>query len=239
MATPHLSDAPARRDFDSPDALAEALASDIARSVAASIAQRGEASLLVSGGSTPKRLFRELARRPLDWASVRVSLVDERCVGAASERSNARLVAENLLTGPAAAAEFVPLFLDGLSAADAVARASARVARLSRPFDAVVLGMGNDGHTASFFPGADALDAALDPANPEPLVAIEAPGAGEPRITFTLPTLLDTRLLALHIEGAEKAATLTRALAPGPVVEMPVRAVLRQHATPLTIYWCP
>jgi len=239
MTTPNRSESPARRDFETPAALADALAAEIARALAASIAGRGEASLLVSGGATPKRLFHELAGRPLNWAAVRISLVDERWVGPASERSNARLITENLLTGLARAAEFVPLFTDGIGAADGVSAASERVGRLSRPFDAVILGMGNDGHTASFFPGADRLDAALDPANTNPLIAIEAPGAGEPRVTFTLSSLLDTNLLALHIEGAQKAATLQRALAPGPVAEMPVRAVLRQPTTPLTVYWCP
>jgi 6-phosphogluconolactonase len=239
MTTPNRSESPARRDFGSRAALADALAADIARSLADSIAARGEASLLVSGGSTPKRLFQELAGHPLDWRAVRVSLVDERWVSPDSQRSNARLVAENLLTGPAEAAEFVPLYTEGMSAADGVAPAIERAGRLCRPFDAVILGMGTDGHTASFFPGADRLDAALDPANASPLIAIEAPGAGEPRLTFTLPSLLDTRLLALHVEGAQKAEALERALAPGPVAEMPVRAVLRQATTPLTIYWCP
>lgn len=239
MTTPSRSESPARRDFETPEALAGALASDIAGALGASIAARGAASLLVSGGSTPKLVFRALAGRPLDWAAVRVSLVDERWAGPASERSNARLVADNLLVGAAEAAEFVPLYTEGMSAADGVMSAAERVGRLSRPFDAVILGMGNDGHTASFFPGADRLDAALDLTSKSPLVAIEAPGAGEPRITFTLPALLDTNFLALHIEGAEKSATLERALATGPVAEMPVRAVLRQHATPLTIYWCP
>ena len=97
--------------------------------------------------------------------------------------------------------------------------------------------MGNDGHTASFFPGADNLKEALLAAGPA--IAIRAPGAGEPRITQVLRRLLDTEALYLHIEGEEKAATLQRALGEGPVEDMPIRAVLRQQIKPLEIYWAP
>ena len=104
------------------------------------------------------------------------------------------------------------------------------------PFAAVILGMGNDGHTASFFPGGDTLSEALT--SEGPTLAIRAPGAGEPRITFTLPRLLETDGLYLHIEGDEKAAVLDKALGDGPVEDMPIRAVLRSDA-PLAIYWSP
>jgi 6-phosphogluconolactonase len=97
--------------------------------------------------------------------------------------------------------------------------------------------MGNDGHTASFFPGGDTLAEALTAEGP--VVAIRAPGAGEPRVTLTLPALLAAKVLYLHIEGEEKVLTLRKAEAEGPVEAMPVRAILRQTQTPLTIYWCP
>jgi 6-phosphogluconolactonase len=106
-----------------------------------------------------------------------------------------------------------------------------------QPLDAAILGMGNDGHTASFFPGGDTLEEALT--GEGPVVAIRAPGAGEPRVTLTLKRLLAARALYLHIEGEEKVETLERAEADGPVEDMPVRAILRQTQTPLTIFWCP
>ena len=106
------------------------------------------------------------------------------------------------------------------------------------PFDVAVLGMGSDGHTASFFPGGDRLTEALDSDTPKRLIEMTAPGAGEPRLTFTLPVLEQSGRLKLHIEGAGKRTVLDKALTAGPEEEMPVRAVLRS-ATPVTLYWCP
>jgi len=229
----------ARNVFATRDRLAEALAEAVAENLNGGLDERGKASLAVSGGSTPKRFFEVLgAREDVDWENVTVTLVDERWVDEGSERSNARLVRDNLLQGPASAARFVPLYA-GTAEPDAagIAETNEAVSRVPSPFDAVILGMGNDGHTASFFPGGDALEDALNADGPT--LAIRAPGAGEPRVTFTLPRLLDTRALYLHIEGDEKAEVLDRALATGPVETMPVRAVLSQSHIPVSLYWCP
>ena len=228
-----------RRDFPGKAELAEALAAAVAADLAAGIAETGRAALAVSGGSTPARFFAALsARADLAWDQVVVTLVDERWVDESSERSNARLVRQGLLQGPAAAARFVPLYRGGTEPGPGgIAAANAALADLPARFDAVVLGMGNDGHTASFFPGGDTLAEAL--AAEGPALAIRAPGAGEPRVTLTLKRLLQTRSLYLHIEGEEKVVTLERALEDGPVEAMPVRAVLRQAAKPVTIFWCP
>ena len=227
---------PARRDFRDKQQLADALADAVAANLKAGIGSRGSASLAVSGGSTPARFFKALSERAdVLWDKVTVTLVDERWVDETSERSNGRLVKANLLQGRAAAASFVPLYQGGVEP-DAFAAGRAQ-RRVPQPFDAVILGMGNDGHTASFFPGGDNLAEALTADGP--VVAIRAPGAGEPRVTLTLRVLLATRALYLHIEGGEKVATLAQAEAEGPVEDMPVRAILRQTQTPLTIYWCP
>ena len=227
-----------RRSFADKTALAKELAETVAARIDAAIARDGVAAIAVSGGSTPGKFFSALGKtRTLAWEKVIVTLVDERWVDELNDRSNAKLVNEKLLQGPAAVARFLRLYSGGSEPdADAIARTNATLAELPESFAAVVLGMGNDGHTASFFPGGDTLDQVLT--DEGPAQALRAPGAGEPRITLTLPRLLRADGIYLHVEGEEKAATLDRALGDGPVEDMPVRAVLRS-GRPVTVFWCP
>jgi len=226
-------------EFSDGAALAEALADRVAGVLADAVAERGAASIAVSGGSTPKAFFKALSARDLDWARVTVTLVDERFVPADNPRSNHLLVAENLLQGKAAAARFVPLYHAAASAGAAADLASAETAEIGQPFDVVVLGMGTDGHTASFFPGGDRLAEAISAKTPRGVITMEADGAGETRLTLTFASLEDARLLVLHIEGQGKRDVLAAAEADGPEADMPVRAVLRRTETPVDIYWAP
>ncbi|WP_368562884.1 6-phosphogluconolactonase [Pseudoxanthomonas sp. UTMC 1351] len=218
-------------------ALAEGLATAVADDLRAGIAARGNATVALSGGNTPKRFMQTLSRHPLAWEKIVVTLVDERWVPATHERSNAKLVQENLLQGPAAAARFVPLYREMPEPEAAVAELEAG---LPQSFDAIVLGMGADGHTASFFSGGDHLVEALDPTGIARVLPMRAPGAGEPRITLTLPVLLAANRLYLHIEGAEKQTVLQHALTgEGEGKDYPVRAVLAHVARPVAVFSCP
>lgn len=227
-----------RRTFADKPTLAKELAEAVADRIRTAIAERGVAAIAVSGGSTPARFFQALGKtKDIEWTKVIVTLVDERWVDETSDRSNALLVNEKMLQGPAAVARFFPLYSGGDEPGAAeIAKTNALLAELPEQFAAVVLGMGGDGHTASFFPGGDTLAQALTAEGPT--LAIHAPGAGEPRITFTLPRLLHTDGLYLHIEGEEKAVVLDAALGDGPVEDLPIRAVLRS-GMPVTVYWCP
>lgn len=225
--------------FDNGADLAEGLAEAVAAALSAAVAARGHASIAVSGGSTPKTFFKALSGKAIDWTKVTVTLVDERFVAPDSDRSNEKLVKDNLLVNAAAAAVFQPLYYPAATAEEAAAAASKQTAALGCPFDVAILGMGGDGHTASFFPGGSRLAEALDPATPRGVMTMEAEGAGEPRLTFTFSSLQDARLLVLHIEGAAKKDVLAKAEAPGDEAEMPIRAMLRRAASPLQIYWAP
>jgi 6-phosphogluconolactonase len=229
------SDPPARRYADM-DTLSRELAAQLAHSLGAAIAARGLASLVVSGGNTPVRLFEILRTQPLDWSRVCIALADERWVDVKDAGSNERLVRDVLMKEKAAAARFLGL-KNGAPTPDLGAvSAWETFARVPRPFDAVVLGMGDDGHTASWFPGADNLDEAIDFGARSLVLPMRAPAAPEPRLTLTARVILRARALALHIEGADKLETLARALGPGPIVQMPIRAALRGAPERLTIF---
>lgn len=215
----------ARHDFENREALASGLADRVARGLSRAISRTGSATLAVSGGTTPTLFFEHLSREPITWDKVTITLVDERQVDEDSPRSNARLARNSLLQNNAKAAKFVPLFRNELAAS-------------ALGLDVVVLGMGDDGHTASFFPNGDRLPEALDIKTVSALLPMQAPNAGEPRLTFTLPALLKAKVLCLHIEGANKQAVLEKAIAGTDVFEMPIRAVL-QSDRPLDIFWCP
>jgi len=219
--------------------LADRLADTVADALSAAIAARGAASIAVSGGSTPKAFFQALSQRAIDWEKVTITLVDERFVPADNPRSNHLLVASNLLTGKASAARFLPLYQEAATVEAAAALATERTAGIGRPFDIVILGMGGDGHTASFFPGGSNLSVALDAATPRGIITMEAEDAGEPRLTFTFSSLQDARLLVLHIEGDGKKDVLVKAEGPGDEADMPIRAVLRRAASPVDIFWAP
>lgn len=222
--------------FASSEALAEGLADAVAAVLAEAITRRGKAFVALSGGTTPKRFFAALSQRNLDWDRVTVTLVDERFVPEDSPRSNAALVRGTLLSSAAAAARFVPLYRPAADVEAGAAEANSALADLPWPLDVAVLGMGTDGHTASFFP--DATDAApLDPNNSAMVAAVYAQSAGEPRLTLTLPRLAEAGLIVLHIEGAEKRSVLERARSTE--ANLPVRRVFDHAKHPVQIYWAP
>ncbi|MBX4954834.1 6-phosphogluconolactonase [Rhizobium lentis] len=225
--------------FASAADLADSLADKVADRLSVAIAARGAASIAVSGGSTPKAFFQALSTRDIAWDKVTITLVDERFVPADNTRSNHLLVDANLLQNKAKAARFVPLYQPASSVEEAARLATEKSAEIGIPFDVVILGMGGDGHTASFFPGGSNLARALDASTPRGVIPMEAEGAGEPRLTFTFSSLDDAALLVLHIEGEGKKDVLAKAEGSGDEAEMPIRAVLRRATSPVEIYWAP
>lgn len=227
--------APDLHEFASRAALADALAGRVSTLLQEAVERRGAGFLAVSGGTTPAAFFAALSNRDIDWSKVTVTLIDERLVPPSSPRSNAGLVMGALLTGKAAAARFVPLYSDTPDAEAAAARANRALDASPWPLDVAVLGMGGDGHTASFFPDATNLARLLDPHAKPRVLPVHAPSAIEPRLTLSLPTITGAGFVALHIEGTEKRKVLDAALQPGS--RLPIRAVLDTAAAPVQVYW--
>jgi 6-phosphogluconolactonase len=238
MTAPANSDPPASKFADS-DAASRALSGQLAASLRTAIAARGLASLVVSGGKSPVKLFERLRAEDLDWSRVCIALADERWVEPTDPGSNEKLVRDVLLQGAAAAARFVGLKNAAPTPDLGAVSAWETFARVPRPFDATVLGMGDDGHTASLIPGSPNLARALNPAAVAGCVGMWSPIAPHPRLSLNLSALLDSRRIFLAITGADKWRTYCAAAAPGPVEDMPVRAVLRQRHTPVEVVWSP
>ena len=230
---------PALISFASREAMAARLADAVEAALALGLCRDGAGRLAVSGGSTPKPLYEALARRELDWAKIAVTLVDERWVGADHPRSNEAFVRSAF--AEAKGAKIAGLYNGAETPADAADDVAARLEPGSRPFDVVVLGMGNDGHTASWFPHAEGLETALD--GDQTVCAIEArrsnvTGEETARMTLTLAALRDAGLIVLLLTGDEKRKTYEAALEDGPVEAMPVRAILRARPD-LWACWAP
>ena len=221
-------------EFASPDDLAEALARKVGQALVQALAERGSATLAVSGGRTPKLMFQALSFVPIAWEKVTIVLVDERFVPADSARSNEKLVRHHLMRYRAGRAHLVPFFRAGASVEEAATLAGAAVDALPLPLDVAILGMGPDGHTASFFPDAPNLEALYENTEGRAVLPVHAESAGEPRLTLSLQVLGAARLLVVHIEGAERRSILTQAVADG---RLPIARVLAKAATAPQIYW--
>ena len=222
-----------------PNATPAALAEHIANALRSAIAARGQASLAVSGGKSPIPLFEALREQDLDWSKVSVVLVDERVVPRDHADSNTALVARHLLQGRASAARFLLFFRElaptfNAEVLDALVRdAEERITSLPWPLDVAVLGMGEDAHTASLFPGAPGYARAI--ATDQRLAWVVPDTAPHARISFTLSALLAARELVLSITGESKLAVYRRAAQKADEA-LPISLVINQTQTPLSVW---
>lgn len=224
--------------------LVQALTHDCASALQKGIKERGQASFLVSGGSTPEPVYRELSKRPLPWQQITVALVDERWVDRTESGSNQAFIEKSLLQNNAAEAPFLGMKTPHASAAEGQADCERAYTELTQPFDVCILGMGSDGHTASLFPHAEGLQAALDPSGSQLCRAItaqqsEVTGVHTERMTLTLAGILQARDIKLLITGEEKLKVYREALLGSDELAMPVRSILKQGLKPVSVYWAP
>ncbi|NMH58622.1 6-phosphogluconolactonase [Alteromonas ponticola] len=225
------------KTFSDKSALVTSFADEIITLLSQGINENGRASLVVSGGSTPLPLFAELSQRNLDWSKVDVTLADERWVDESHADSNTRLVKENLLQNNAASAHFVALYSHHNDAADGIAEAEGRLSSLAQPFDVLILGMGEDGHTASLFPCSEQIDQGLSLTSGRVCLAVQPQTAPHQRISLSLPALLNSKRIFLHLTGEKKQAVLQDALKNHTEKEKPITAVVNR--APVTLMWAP
>ncbi|BCL74646.1 6-phosphogluconolactonase [Jeongeupia sp. HS-3] len=224
-------------EFASKAQLDIALAAHIAGQLKAAIETRGGASLAVSGGRTPAGMFAALSQMPLDWRRVNITLVDERWVQPDHADSNEKSVRQHLLQGLAAKANFISLVNGAATPHEALPAIEARLAIFPSPIDVLILGMGDDGHTASLFPDAVELEAACR--SDAMLAAVTPPVAPHQRITLTLPTIANAREVIVHITGEGKKALLQAALVEDKPVQQqfPIRRVLDRVVATKSVFW--
>lgn len=219
------------KDYPDRDMMMMSLADLLASELNVALMTHDQAVLAVPGGTTPGPLFDTLSAIDLEWDRVVVMLTDERWVPEHSERSNTALVRSRLLKDKAAKARFFPFYTGTETPEEALDELNASVEALL-PISVLLLGMGDDMHIASLFPGADKLKEALADHAP-PLMAMRAPGAPEPRLTLTAPALAGAMSSHIVVTGKAKREALERARKSGNPMEAPVAAVLSDA----TVHW--
>ncbi|CAG8865959.1 6-phosphogluconolactonase [Pseudomonas fluorescens] len=222
-------------ELNGPGQLAVELATDVAQRLRQAIATRGQATVVLSGGRSPVPFLEQLSQQTLDWSKVVVTLADERWVPVEHADSNAGLLKRHLLVGEAAKARFFSLYRASATLEAAAEEADQALADLPA-IDVLVLGMGDDGHTASLFPNSPNIDAGLVPGASRRCLPMLAPSVPHQRLSMTRSLLGTAAFTVLSMQGPGKLDTLRAALAGTDLAEMPIRAFLQD---PLDIYWCP
>jgi len=221
--------------FENTNVLNQQFATEIHQHLATAIAERDLAVLVVSGGRTPQQLFNVLAQMPLDWSKVVITLADDRFLAPTEADSNERLVKASLLQYAASSATFISLYAPHETAEAAVSELLARVSSLPT-FDVVILGMGEDGHTASLFPCSAELATGLADTAAD-LLAVNPTTAPYQRISFSRRRLQDSRAVYLHLVGPSKLQVLEQAMSLDDVMKMPIRAFIQQTDPELSVMY--
>ena len=221
------------QDFSERDSQTEALANYVSQKLSAAVESKGTATLAVSGGRTPKALFNTLSDTDLPWSSIVITLIDDRWVPEDHKDSNEGMVKRELLINKAKEATFIGLYSDTDSAASSAKEANEKLKVASFPIDVAILGMGNDGHTASLFPCSAELQNGL---TSEDLCVSSIPTtAPHQRVTMTLNTIMNAKERILHLCGDDKLDTLNLVLENlEDINTMPVRALFKNS---LHIFW--
>ena len=228
-------------EFESTSVLNQQFGNTILSILSEAIETKGKASLVVSGGSTPKPLFQYLSSQAIAWEKVTVTLADDRWLDKHHADSNEKLVREHLLVNKAVAATFVSLTTKdaalGENAEASEAEISRRIDAIDEHFDILILGMGEDGHTASLFPCCAQIKAGLDLSRKLSAIATQPTTASYQRMSMTLAKIVKANNVFLHLTGEKKRQVLQSAIAEHSILEKPIKAVCEN--TDVTLMWAP
>lgn len=220
--------------------LAQAVEAAVREAVLTAVRERGTASLVVAASPVLRHCYPLLARLDLPWQRVQITLCDECLVEAGHADRHERMLRELLLQGHAAAAQFVPLYRES-DGDDAVAAAQQRLRDIPQPYDLVLLGLGSDSHIAALFPGAEGLDAALDPVGPALCCALVPPAGtppAVPRLSLTLTAMLDSRRIVIAAQGLAQRDAFERAAMGHWPRPSPLHALALHAQQPVHCCWC-
>lgn len=222
--------------FENRDALVTHLKEDIINALASGISSRGKASMLLSGGTTPGTLYQAMSKSELDWEKVWFAPTDERWVAPDHVDSNEKLIRDTLIQNNASAAHYIGLKSMSNNPRDGQKEAEQIINQLPRPFDVVLLGMGDDGHTASLIPNLKGTQYALDENCCDLCAPIITENGSVDRMTMTLNCLLNTKNVILYFYGKKKLAVFEQAKNKKSPT-FPVSHLLHQNKVPVTLYW--
>jgi 6-phosphogluconolactonase len=223
--------------FRTTDQLNAAFTRKITKLLRDGIEENGRASIVVSGGRTPAALFNALSNASLEWDKIDVSLADERWVDNSNDASNEKMLRSKLLVNNAAQANFVPLKTHHNDALEAVETCNQNLQKMHAPFDVLILGMGEDGHTASLFPCSEQIAQGLDLESEQSYIAVHPTTAANQRMSLTLPALLNSKQIYLHLTGESKKQVLDQAVSGDDELAMPIRAVINN--ADVELMWAP
>ena len=229
-----MSSLPQIEVYPTGEEAALAAAEAIADWLAAGLAENDRASFVGTGGSSPGPVYDLLSTLPLPWDQIGVTLSDERWVPPTSPDSNERQLRQRLMVGEAASARFVPLWSDAATAEDAAEAAEAALEDLF-PADVVLLGMGEDGHFASLFPGSPVLEEGLDPFGGSLVIAVPTgdPAPAMERVSLTLYALKQAFLTIVLVSGEAKRRIIEDR------DDLPIHALFRASDMPVRVIWSP
>lgn len=222
--------------FKTKENLTKCLSEKIIDDLKKAIKKNEKASLLVSGGSTPKALFESLSKSDIAWDKVNIGLCDERWIDASHKDSNENLVNTYLLQNYAKKANFVPFFIKDVKVEEAKELCSKNINDSLYPFDCVILGMGNDGHTASIFPQNKKLEEAFDLNNKCLCVNMKPSDAPYERMSLTRAAILSADNIYLHFEGKEKLEVFNEVNLKKDMNETPIYSILNQNSKSIEVY---